>query len=67
MQKNEIIHSIRETARQVMPSGSRGILLGCQARGGGHKVCDRLENRCGYQSIDIYLYRLAKTEFHSFL
>ena len=23
MQKNEIIHSIRETARQVMPSGSR--------------------------------------------
>ena len=28
MQKNEIIHSIRETARQVMPSGSRGNLLG---------------------------------------
>ena len=27
MQKNEIIHSIRETARQVMPSGSRVILL----------------------------------------
>ena len=28
MQKNEIIHSIRETARQVMPSGSRVILFG---------------------------------------
>ena len=35
MQKNEIIHSIRETARQVMPSGSRGIFLGFEARGGG--------------------------------
>ena len=32
MQKNEIIHSIRETARQVMPSGSRVILFGSQAR-----------------------------------
>ena len=30
MQKNEIIHSIRETARQVMPSGSRVILFGSQ-------------------------------------
>ena len=27
MQKNEIIHSIRETVRQVMPSGSRVILF----------------------------------------
>ena len=39
MQKNEIIHSIRETARQVMPSGSRGIFLGCEARGGGPHEC----------------------------
>ena len=36
MQKNEIIHSIRETVRQVMPSGSRGVFLCCEARGGGH-------------------------------
>lgn len=36
MQKNEIIHSIRETARQVMPSGSRVILFGSQARGDMH-------------------------------
>ena len=36
MQKNEIIHSIRETARQVMPSGSRVILFGSQARGDAH-------------------------------
>lgn len=33
MRKNEIIHSIREMARQVMPSGSRVILFGSQARG----------------------------------
>ena len=37
MQKNEIIHSIRETARQVMPSGSRVILFGSQARGAQRK------------------------------
>jgi len=28
MQKNEIIHSIRETARQGMPSGGRVLFLG---------------------------------------
>ena len=92
MQKNEIIHSIRETARQVMPSGSRVILFGSQARGDAHHESDwdililldksRIYNedfdrvayplvelgwKIGYQSIDIYLYRLAKTEFHSFL
>ena len=42
MQKNEIIHSIRETARQVMPSGSRVILFGSQARGDkSHAGCAR--------------------------
>ena len=40
MQKNEIIHSIRETARQVMPSGSRVILFGSQARGDAHHESD---------------------------
>lgn len=38
--KNEIIHSIRETARQVMPSGSRVILFGSQARGDAHHESD---------------------------
>ena len=45
MQKNEIIHSIRETARQVMPSGSRVILFGSQARGDAH-----------HESIGIFLF-----------
>ena len=40
MQKNEIIHSIRETVRQVMPSGSRVILFGSQARGDAHHESD---------------------------
>ena len=46
MQKNEIIHSIRETARQVMPSGSRVILFGSQARGDAHQMCIRDRARC---------------------
>ena len=44
MQKNEIIHSIRETARQVMPSGSRVILFGSQARGDAHHESDYWTN-----------------------
>lgn len=31
-----MIHSIRETVRQVILSGSRGILFGSQARGDAH-------------------------------
>ena len=40
MQKNEIIHSIRETVLQVMPSGSRDLLFGSKARGDAQQESD---------------------------
>ena len=53
MQKNEIIHSIRETARQVMPSGSRVILFGSQARGDAHHESDWDFDRVAYPLVEL--------------
>lgn len=40
MQRKEVIHSIREKAVQVVPSGTRVILFGSQARGDAHEGSD---------------------------
>ena len=40
MRKEEIIQSIKNTARQIMPKGSRVILFGSQARGDAHEESD---------------------------
>ena len=40
MRKEEIIQSIRDTAKQIMPIGSKVILFGSQARGDAHEESD---------------------------
>ena len=40
MRKEEIIQSIRNTAKQIMPEGSKVILFGSQARGDSHEESD---------------------------
>lgn len=40
MQRKEVIHSICEKAVQVVPSGTRVILFGSQARGDAHEGSD---------------------------
>ena len=40
MRKEEIIQSIRNTAKQIMPEGSKVNLFGSQARGDSHEESD---------------------------
>ena len=40
MRKEEIIQSIKNTAKQIMPKGSKVILFGSQARGDAHEESD---------------------------
>lgn len=40
MQKSEIIQSISDVLRRVLPSGSRALLFGSQARGTAHADSD---------------------------
>ena len=40
MQRKEVIHFIHEKAVQVVPSGTRVILFGSQARGDAHEGSD---------------------------
>lgn len=40
MLKEEVLHSIRETALQVIPSGAKVVLFGSQARGDAHSESD---------------------------
>ena len=40
MDKNEILQAIKTTAKQIMPSGTRVILFGSQARGDAREDSD---------------------------
>lgn len=40
MNKAQIIQSIRDTAREVMPKGAKVILFGSRARGDAHRDSD---------------------------